>query len=436
MKKAIQKLERSMRAWEETTVSRNRAFLVWAATAWAVVWCAGRAEAAEPASRDSKGTWTPTGNLVARSYAATAMLLPDGHVLLAGRAGSSGTTNSQLYDLAAGTWTITAPLNQTRGGNTLTPLANGKALAAGGFGSKHCLASAELFDPASRTWKYTGAMNFARFKHTATMLPDGNVLVAGNYNGTNDCLHMVRYSPDGRTGERAVARLDTPESNGEDQAKGDHGGRTDSSSAELYEPASETWNRTGSLNHARGDHTATLLRNGMVLVAGGFDPQGRALSSAELYVPASGSWMEVGGLKVARAKQTATLLLDGKVLVVGGQDGKGGYLREAELFDPVSQTWTVTQPMLFDRSHHTATLLENGKVLVAGGYCISGPTAVTEIYDPEGGTWTRGMMKGARFWHTATLLPDGRVLVAGGAAPGLSDPLSTAELFDASSRAR
>ncbi len=124
---------------------------------------------------------------------------------------------------------------------------------------------------------------------------------------------------------------------------------------------------TGSLHTARYYHTATLLPNGKVLVAGGYTTQSRS-REAELYDPASGTWTTTGSLATARLDHTATLLPNGKVLVAGGLDSNSSSLASAELYDPASGKWTATGSLVTARADHTATLLPNGKVLVAGGY--------------------------------------------------------------------
>ncbi|MGH8094559.1 MAG: kelch repeat-containing protein [Chthoniobacterales bacterium] len=184
---------------------------------------------------------------------------------------------------------------------------------------------------------------------------------------------------------------------------------------------------TGSLATAREFHTATLLPNGMVLVAGG---NGNFLASAELYDPATGTWTATGSLATARALHTATLLPNGMVLVAGGV-GNPGYLASAELYDPATGTWTATGSLATGRDYHTATLLPNGMVLVAGG-SDNNALASAELYDPATGIWTAtGSLATARYYHTATLLSNGMVLVAGG-VDNTNSPLASAELYDAS----
>ena len=140
-------------------------------------------------------------------------------------------------------------------------------------------------------------------------------------------------------------------------------------SAELFNPANGTWTATGSLNTGREHHTATLLPNGQVLVAGGFNSTSGDLASAELFNPASGTWTATGSLNTGRDLHTATLLPDGQVLVAGGANSNSGLpLTSAELFNPANGTWTVTGSLNTARDYHTAALLPNGQVLVAGGF--------------------------------------------------------------------
>jgi N-acetylneuraminic acid mutarotase len=217
------------------------------------------------------------------------------------------------------------------------------------------------------------------------------------------------------------------------------GGRDSSgnslASAELYTPGSGTWAFTGSMATARHYYTATKLSNSQVLVAGGLDSLlGTTLASAELYDPSSGSWSPTGSMTTTRNLATATLLANGMVLVAGGVDNFGTMLASAELYDPATGTWSSTGSMHFARQFHTATLLPNGKVLVTGGFGPTNYLASAELYDPATGSWSlTGSMAAPRYAFTATLLANGHVLVAGGAnnqGPNFPNALATAEVYD------
>ena len=191
---------------------------------------------------------------------------------------------------------------------------------------------------------------------------------------------------------------------------------------------------TGDMKNARGAYTATLLANGLVLVAGGdsapYTNSIAGINGAELYDPSTGTFALTGSMTSPRYAHTATLLPNGKVLVTGGL-GNGGsgkpppVLASAELYDPAAGTFAATGNMLAPRTNHTATLLATGKVLIVGGIGNIGITGqipysghgllTAELYDPASGLFTTvGSMSRGRYAHAATLLANGKVLITGG----------------------
>ena len=361
----------------------------------------------------ANAAWVSTGTLGTRRAFHTATLLADGKVLLAGGVSAAPgdptltiTAAAELYDPASGTSALTQSMSRPRVAHTATLLPSGKVLIVGGeVGFENRVpgpGTAEIYDPVAETWIPTGNLMTKHDGHTATLLLDGKVLVAGGA-GSN----ILR-------------------------------------SAELFDPATGSWTLTGNLAGARWMHTATLLRDGRVLVAMGSNDEnyGSGLYGAELYDPVSGTWSAVGDLGEGMGGHTATLLPDGKVLVAGGQarisSGGSASLAKSNVFDPATGSWTSTGNLGTPRDTHSATLLPGGQVLIAGGTNVTSRSsgdyrsdmlASAEIYDSSTGVWNRTAdLSAARSGHSATLLQDGKVLIAGGSIGGPL-VLASAELY-------
>jgi hypothetical protein len=291
------------------------------------------------------------------------------------------------FDARAGkqVWSFTGNMHYYHTSHTATLLNNGEVLVAGGYGlGTGYQTYAELYNPSSGAFTLTGSLNTGRTRHAAALLPGGEVLIVGGLGSGNSAFNCL-------------------------------------ASAELYNPATETFTNTGSLNTTTCYPRAVLLNTGKVLVING--------TGAELYDPSSGQFSVTGNLNNPRADYTATLLQNGNVLVVGGDYGSTTYLSSAEIYDPAAGRFTLTGSLHTSRALHTATLMNNGEVLVAGGLTYIGPgyeiLSSAEVYNPATGSFAAtGSMNEFRFSQSAVLLASGQVLEATG------DDTTTAELYD------
>jgi pimeloyl-ACP methyl ester carboxylesterase len=305
-------------------------------------------------AQNSVNAFSSTGSMsVARNQPA-ATLLPTGKVLVTG--GSDLITfksSAELYDPTTGTFSLTGSMASFRLGHSSTLLLNGKVLVSGGENNS-ASKPAELYDPLTGVFTPTGIPLGARTNCPATLLQNGNVLFVGGLTGPGPLVEIY----DSVTGQ--FASVDT-----------------------------------GSAAIPQSSHSAALLRDGRVLVTGGFGGSTfTQLATAFLYDPVSNVFSQTGSMSTPR---------------VGGGSGNGLPLN-AELYDPLTGTFSLTGlPSVPNRLTHTVTLLPDGAVLVAGG------GSGAEVYDPTSGAFSPIIpMITNRITHAAAPLPDGRVLIVGG----------------------
>ena len=279
-------------------------------------------------------TWTLAAPMSVRREGHTATLLPSGKVLVTGGAVHAYSTPpsfvlmAELYDPATDTWTPAAPLAHARQGSAATLLPNGTVLIADGTFEPEPPGSCEIYDPGSNTFSPTGALLTPHVTPRAALLQNGKVLVAGGDG------NWFKHDP-------------LPASN----------------VAEIYDPATGVWTFAATMINSHAWHTATLLPSGKVLIAGGASyygwlpyPIGK-LELSEVYDPATDTWTSAGSMGVIRDWHTATLLTNGEVLLAGGW---------------TTNPFNVNQPALLATSTQVFSTFANGGACNAPGACVSG----------------------------------------------------------------
>jgi MYXO-CTERM domain-containing protein len=283
-------------------------------------------------------------------------------------------------------WQTTATMQSTRYGHGMAKLPSGKLFVIAGNTQNICSlcgnganTSAEVFDPSTSTWAGAGTIPSGRFDLAVSTMNDNKVFIVGG------------------------------------------GG---SPRPEMYDPGTGNITRSMASATTASWLTATTLKSGLVLIAGG--DTGAPVNAASLFDEGADTVTPTTGtLVTARSHHTATLLASGKVLLIGGT-GPAGSLMSAELYDPAMGTFTATGSMSHARSGHVMVTLSDGRLLVAGG-----GDASAEIYDPATGMFSdAGTMMGDRVTAQGVLLESGHVLVAGGTAGPVGAQLGTVEVWD------
>ncbi|MGH8895241.1 MAG: Kelch repeat-containing protein, partial [Actinomycetes bacterium] len=294
--------------------------------------------------------------------------------------GATRGARSELFEPERRAFVAGPAMTTPRAGHTATPLPGGAVLIVGGYTGEGAapLASAEVFDPGEGSFRGTASMSVGRGAHSAVALSDGRVLVMGGVSGAEQFLDSAEmYDP--RTGRwTRTGPMTTARSAAAAVALADGrvlvtGGQAVAGevldTAEVFDPASGRWRRAGRLTDGRYKHAASLLADGRVLVVGGSGPgdQAEQLASAELYDPSSNRFSATGSMQFARFKIPDAVAIgpDGRVVVAGGAS-------TVEVFDPVAESFTPMEGRLGDAlSFSTATVLGDGRVLVLGGYDAS-----------------------------------------------------------------
>jgi hypothetical protein len=296
-------------------------------------------------------------------------------------------------------------------GSQAAALPDGRILITGGLSEDQITNSAEVYDPSTDSFRRTGPMT----------LPRGGQGTAITFrSGTSITLQNGKVLVMGGLSENANAI------------------------AELYDPHTGTFVRTGRMNVARDSFGACLLDDGRVLVTGGLPKAIPApprisvnystapLASAELYDPRTGSFTTTGNMLFPRAGHAAVRMRDGKVLIVEGisswNTSPDKFLTVAELYDPVTGTFSATGTAHVQRRFPIAVLLHDGKALLTGSEIVKAaafPNPSLEIYDPTKGTFGSPIALPDEV-ATATVLKDGKVLLTGARSS------APAQLFDPS----
>ena len=284
-------------------------------------------------------SWISAGELVEERGGHTATLLENGKVLVTGGTlDINPLVSCELYDPASKTWSAAASLPQGREQHAAVLLTDGRVLVVGGTTEGVLIPDADVYDPTTNTWSDAGAMLNPSMYPTATLLANGTVFVMdGDVAGTTEIYDPTTNGwSAGPTAGNAhqFGATATTLTDGRILIVGGTVGALINpitlAYPEIYDPVAGTWSAAGTMTQKRVEHIAVRLPNGTVLVAGGVTQNGLsgAISSAEIYDPGTNTWTATGSLNFPSAGGAAVLLPGGQVFMVDGPQGSAA----AELY--------------------------------------------------------------------------------------------------------
>ncbi len=357
--------------------------------------------------------WSTTGSMTQAHWGDVAWRRPDARVQAVGGCALIGCPTSfaqtncsqvlastDVWDPSSGTWTSGPPMATARYLFAGTPLPSGDLLVAGGCTATGCAAVtalAERFSVSMNMWLGAGSLGSPRANAMAASIAGGDVVLAGGCDPAS-CTSDVELWTEASNAWVSVAPLPAPWGFGTATSLADGrmlvvGGCADSActsvlaEAAVYDPVKNAWTLAGTLSAPRAGHSATLLDDGTVLVAGGCADVAcsSVLSSAEVWVgnaQGGGSFQAAPPMMGGRHHHTATLLASGEVLMAGGADSSGSSTPSSEVYLPRAKEWIATSAMLMSRAYHVGVALADGNVLVAGGCNPQTCIPFAEIFSP------------------------------------------------------
>lgn len=374
-------------------------------------------------------TWSDAAGATGGTFMRVAAYAEEGLRVRVLATNSEGTATSLEAKLSLRHgWTASPHFPWPRTNHTATPLLDGRVLLVGGWEDGNDagvdFAPTQIYDPATGAYSPAPSPTIKRGKHGAVRLADGRVMIIGglNINVGNPELYFVEiFDPVTSTWETVAG---TPATVCYTQALLMQDGRVFVMAERqgvgfIFDPATGLWTITPRCLEptTRFYCSLALLKDGRVLLVGGTG-SGSQSSFAEMYDPATNTWIPAGTLPFPTSSATATRIADGRVIVAGGNDRTNDLSRaSAALFDPATRTWSSLPPMALPRRDHQSIALPDGRLLVSCGTWrgFFDQTGTQELFDPATGSWSSGpSLAFPRKGHTLSLLPNGDVAILGG----------------------